>query len=319
MWKIPTIRKCVTMFIVEIVTRLRKSLVSAIRPSHLKQTDGVRGGDGLWSSAVGSTALSGVPMRKSGVTQFGAGAVPLALAFAALWAAPADMRAEKPAVPAAPGEKCPFPDGWKPPVDVVIPPGIVGAPFVPFDTFAWDTFVALNWPAKKGQQGVPDETACIGDPADSVVWETFGTSVALFKDNPPPPWNPAGAGALAKVATFRDSELKTTKLLKRFGKVGPAGVARIQAAPDDFDFNQAFSSPLIDQNGNYAVYEVRFDKTAYNFVYNGKFYLKANMPLPPAGFTNASTVVKAGWRPRTTWPESRSGITTRKPWSTTRI
>jgi len=235
------------------------------------------------------------------LTQIGAGVLPLALVLAGWSLLPTETRADKPstvttatAATATADEKCPFPGGWKPPADVTIPPGSPIPPFVPFDTFSWDTFISLNWPAKQGQRGVPNQAACIGDKADSVVWETFADAAVLFQQNPPP-WD-GGAKALSGIATFRDTELKSTKTVKRFSKISPAGIARIQAAPDDFDFNQAFSSPLIDQNGNYAVYEVRFDKTAYNFVLNGQFYLRKNLPLPPTGYTNGSTVVKAGWR-----------------------
>src|SRR5580658_6557083 len=42
--------------------------------------------------------------------------------------------------------------------------------------FSWEEFFALNWPAKPGQRGVPDESRPFSDPAGPRVWETWKES-----------------------------------------------------------------------------------------------------------------------------------------------
>ena len=45
-----------------------------------------------------------------------------------------------------------------------------------FDDYSWRAFIAINWPAKMGVRGVPDETKKIGDfanPGAKVVWGTW--------------------------------------------------------------------------------------------------------------------------------------------------
>ena len=60
-------------------------------------------------------------------------------------------------------------------------------------TFAWQQFVALNWPALAGMRGVPDTSKMIGQPGN-VVWHTWKTPDEIFYSNgqAPPPWNVYG-------------------------------------------------------------------------------------------------------------------------------
>ena len=76
----------------------------------------------------------------------------------------------------------------QPPFD--IPPQAKQAQVV---TYAWQQFVALNWPAASGQRGVPDTTKTIGQPG-TVVWHTWKTPDEIFypAGQTPPPWNRSG-------------------------------------------------------------------------------------------------------------------------------
>ena len=45
--------------------------------------------------------------------------------------------------------------------------------------FAWQEFIALNWPAAPNQRGVADTTKKLGDPG-TLVWETYRGKVEIF-------------------------------------------------------------------------------------------------------------------------------------------
>ncbi|MBV8590319.1 MAG: hypothetical protein JO212_09710, partial [Acetobacteraceae bacterium] len=53
-----------------------------------------------------------------------------------------------------------------------------------FDDYSWRAFIAIDWPAKLGIRGVPDETKKIGDfsdPGSKVVWGTWKADYDLFQ------------------------------------------------------------------------------------------------------------------------------------------
>ena len=55
--------------------------------------------------------------------------------------------------------------------------------------FAWQEFIALNWPAMAGQRDVADQNQKFGAGASPLVWQTFRSKVEIFnvtKDNVPP-------------------------------------------------------------------------------------------------------------------------------------
>lgn len=194
------------------------------------------------------------------------------------------------------------------PLTVNIPPGVTTPEQARwfFDTFSWQSFVALNWPAApNGPRGVPDrpddpavfKSAATG--AQPVVWGTYKEKFELFdqKDQRPTPWdsstvpvNPCGNMAVTP----------GQKLFVRYSK----GDSVVEIA------NQAFSYPLIDQNRNYAVYEIRFNRTQYEFVRGSNsdpaswLYLVKNlapkeplqMPASRAPSTLGSLMLKAAWK-----------------------
>lgn len=57
------------------------------------------------------------------------------------------------------------------------------------DCYAWDLFIALNWPGKQDEPWLPDPTKEIGDPG-AVVWEDWKTTseVYLPQGAQPQPW-----------------------------------------------------------------------------------------------------------------------------------
>ena len=82
-------------------------------------------------------------------------------------------------------------------------PGITVSPDVPADipggadqasladaaSFAWQEFIALNWPAAAGTRDTADETAKFGDPAfeGPLVWQTYRHKVEIYPGQGTPP------------------------------------------------------------------------------------------------------------------------------------
>lgn len=194
------------------------------------------------------------------------------------------------------------------PLAVTIPPGVTtpeqARPF--FDTFSWQSFIALNWPAApSGPRGTPDQP---GNPAvftsatgggQPVVWGTYKEDFELFsQDNQrPAPWE----SSAVPVNPCGDTPVNPgQKLFVRYSK-GDSVV--------EID-NEAFSYPLIDQGKNYAVYEIRFNRTQYDFIRGADadpsswLYLVKNLaakePLQMPASSPPSTVgalmLKAAWK-----------------------
>lgn len=148
-----------------------------------------------------------------------------------------------------------------------------------FDYFAWQTFVGLVWPADSVLRGVPDQ----GVTADSfpkfnstgpdprrvpVVWETFRTFDAALPNPPaegPPPAQPQPWNGDRYERPF-DLDL-TAK-----GK-------------HPVELDEAFSSPLIDQNRQYVRYSLQLNEVMYEFIRQNKWYLKENLPKSPTPAT----------------------------------
>ena len=192
------------------------------------------------------------------------------------------------------------------PLTVSIPSGVTtpeqARPF--FDSFSWQEFIALNWPAApNGPRGTPNQPT---DPSvflnaangTQVVWGTYRPDYDLFEQpgtTRPPAWNAANS----QVDLCKNAE-PGQKIFVRYSKGD--SVLAIE--------NQAFSYPLIDQNKNYAVYEVSFNQSQYEFIRGADsdptswLYLVKNLaakePLtmpassPPAN--QGALMVKAAWK-----------------------
>lgn len=71
--------------------------------------------------------------------------------------------------------------------------GAQSAPIQQAAAFAWQEFIALNWPAKAGKRDTPDPACRFADPncaAQPRVWETFRSKIEIFPNqllgsNPP--------------------------------------------------------------------------------------------------------------------------------------
>jgi hypothetical protein len=128
------------------------------------------------------------------------------------------------------------------------------------DSFAWNSFVALNWPANLSTCSA-DTTKSILDPATGPrVWETYMLDSNIFQ---------AGGKAPAK---WCDPNV-SAKLIsgeRSFGTTFKAG--RVHGIPG---IDEAVGGVLTDQNGRFVRYEVRVNQDEYNYITLNTLFSKA--------------------------------------------
>jgi hypothetical protein len=137
-------------------------------------------------------------------------------------------------------------------------------PFVQrlFDELSWQSFIALSWPQTAG--GEPAKRLTDGG---SSFWETYSESYEVFKPDgsapdpygaprttlpSPPPSDVGVLGAQGHRVLFNLSSTDGLNVL------------------DEVD--QAFSSPLWDQNGNMVHYEILLNQPEYDYINTNSLY-----------------------------------------------
>jgi hypothetical protein len=192
----------------------------------------------------------------------------------------------------------------RPPVGVASPPGAPTlAPAVPSDlpagatsddaaVYAWQSFVALNWPALTGQRGVPDRTRTIGQPGD-VVWHTWKAPEEVFYPDgrQPPPWQEYGgmlppecAAAGARAGDY---------LLRRTAKADTTA-SLVES------IEEAVGGTLTDQHGNLARFDIRMNQPMFAAIVAGAYYNQEGQDAAPyISFPSGVMEIKAAWREMT--------------------
>lgn len=167
-----------------------------------------------------------------------------------------------------------------------------------FDNFAWQVFVALNWPALA--DGSPDLKAVIGQrPGAPRVWERYTDPNDIFYD---------GACKQLRGGKKAGGDKQLYLPAKRIEKV---------SASDD---TQAASNwPLVDQAHNFAVYEILINDTEANYICTGGLTSASQIgkfvnDKKTINFPFGSIEIKAAWRlfPPETPPAVRARYHTRE-------
>jgi hypothetical protein len=127
-----------------------------------------------------------------------------------------------------------------------------------FDIFAWQAFIALNWPAKA--DGSADRSKNMSDNASPRVWMSWRTNESVFRldGSRPEPWDSA-----------KDITASKDPTLWRFSKM--LDEAR-SPANELTDFVQAFTGPLVDLNGKFVRYESYLNKTQFDYIVENELY-----------------------------------------------
>lgn len=186
----------------------------------------------------------------------------------------------------------------KPPVDVDIPPDFQGDPVAFFDDFSWRSFIALNWPALEGRRGEPDPNKELGDAATNVVWGTWKADHEVFQPGgmEPSVWEEFRAQSPDRFASFLDAG--RTKVLGGFGLRG----SELQI--EHYYQANAAGLPqgaLASRNRQYVRYEVRINRTEFDFIRSNRLYLGRALDAEIARngqvvFPEGAVEIKAAWR-----------------------
>jgi hypothetical protein len=166
--------------------------------------------------------------------------------------------------------------GYVIPLDVKYGPIDPGATQRQFYDFAWQTFIALNWPSRHGgERAEPDKSRKIGDRAPDgslfpVVWLGYKDPDQLFlpKGAIPAAWNtpppPPSCQQAAPGALF----LHTLDKVDLSG-LNQAGFYRRQKTNKE-------RGPVIDQALKYVLYDQRMNQSEYQYTVDNKYYLADN-------------------------------------------
>jgi hypothetical protein len=175
-----------------------------------------------------------------------------------------------------------------------LPVNVAALPLDFFDDYSWRMFLALNWPAKEGVRGVPNETKQVGE-AGPRVWETWKTAYEIVPASTDPadapkPWESLDAKTPCSeldVPAAGSGKRRILGVWKPFGDFHQAGFGTFDE-----------SNPLVCQNKAHVRYEVRVNKAEYEFILSKKLYLRSTIAnlTAPVRFTNNSVEVKAAWR-----------------------
>ena len=151
------------------------------------------------------------------------------------------------------------------------------------DMYAWQLFVALNWPVDDAANGQPDTGKTLNS-GSATVWETWKktTEVYLPDGSPPPPWNAPKETPAEVLAKAEQMGLPP----------GPFQNLAEFVQVDGFDFK--------DKQGVTVRYEVLMDKAAFDYIVQEKIYnLNGQEALAktdrPFDFPNNAMEVKTSW------------------------
>jgi hypothetical protein len=209
-----------------------------------------------------------------------------------------------------------------------IPGGAQSATLQDAAAFAWQEFIALNWPAvaqtgAAGDRETPDTTKAFGevDPTfgTPLVWETFRHKVEIF----PGTGSPHGGANYDALPQYFYNSLN----VGGDGQVQPCDVASPNTPWNNLDEKSeigldemfAGAGPGAQFTGQQILYQAKANRVEYNYVFpNGWIdankpplkdalaatitYLQTNKQSPPPGstnlvsFLNGTIEVKAAWR-----------------------
>jgi hypothetical protein len=141
-----------------------------------------------------------------------------------------------------------------------------------FGQFAWETFVALNWPADCSN-GSPKEEKIGQDPDAPRVWEFYQFPEDIFKPNGAEPNHqpvvpPQCSGDSQPVArNLRLTEFASNSILKPANLWSNADLRTLLPS----------HKPLVDRAGNYILNEARMNPIEVNQIVNKGWYAAKNL------------------------------------------
>jgi hypothetical protein len=149
-----------------------------------------------------------------------------------------------------------------------------------FDLWSWQAFVSLNWPTDDHGHRLADAKDISAAPPAWTLW-TDSTDVFLPKGAAPAICGkPAAelalsltrntavpvARGLQPFTLAADFDKRKTRLLGNISAVGELSAIKLG------DIKQAFSGPLVDQNGNFVYYEIMMNPHEVRYTCENKLY-----------------------------------------------
>jgi hypothetical protein len=168
-----------------------------------------------------------------------------------------------------------------------------------FDVYSWNTFIALNWPARP--DGSADPATKIGQKGDNdTVWEHYrDVSDVFLAGGARPTWN----GPVSVPAACKSLGKGNLDVVMMIGKnlLTPSVVSAMSEP-----FN---TGPLVDQRGVFTRFQILVNKTMFDYILGNSLYSKAGQKLftPPVNFTSGSidntgkTLVEGAIMVKTAW------------------
>jgi hypothetical protein len=193
--------------------------------------------------------------------------------------------------------------------------------------FAWQEFIALNWPAMAGQRDVADPNQKFGAGAGPLVWQTFRGKVEIFNltKDAAGDYAPPGYSATAPDFGYNGPPAyfyRAKSVPACPGQTEPASPAWVNIdETTQIGLDQMFAGgPAIGDSANTSPQLVRFAVKAnhveYEYVAKNQYYLHDNVqpaaannvnaytasppvaPTPPfISFMPGTVEIKSAWRP----------------------
>lgn len=214
-----------------------------------------------------------------------------------------------------------------PKVPADIPGGAPQASLAQAAAFAWQEFIALNWPAQAGQRDVADTRQLFGSQTGPLVWQTYRSKVEIFPGNGNanigPPGYPGSGAASSYGYNFPPTYNYAIKVPACSGQAPvrqPAWVNLDETTQIGLDQMFAGASPSAPVGGNSQPQLVRFlakaNQVQYAYVAANQYWyansslrqaanafntaVKQKPPVFPSGprvnFPNGTIEVKSAWR-----------------------
>ncbi|MBT8327351.1 MAG: hypothetical protein KJP21_06485 [Bacteroidia bacterium] len=123
------------------------------------------------------------------------------------------------------------------------------------DTFSWKSFISMHWPANP--DGSADSTKTLSAESAFTVFEHWMPSTELYVDS----------GQIPQTWEYG---------MENDFPINSGSVADLRIIPKlkSMDKTNAHNLPLVDVNGKYTMFQIFYNKQAYEYVFNAKLYSK---------------------------------------------
>ena len=142
-----------------------------------------------------------------------------------------------------------------------------------FEILSWQMFISLNWPLDSNEHPMPDISH-----DGKRIWEHWKESFEIFKEDGSKPlaWGESEVPDDLQNRAPDDSGIavlyRTSEFSSLIGKKGKVVGKRKLFADTADEINQAFTSPIWDQNGNIVRYEIRLNKKTTDYIVDNELY-----------------------------------------------